>query len=316
MPAAEFPRAMRDFDTPAFKWLIALVLLLGAPLQADDSVAASTPDIRKTVGRNFVHTVASGESIFTIAKRYNLAVDHLAFANGFPPTAVEIDPGVTLIVPKQRILPANPPRDGLVLNLPERGLYFFRNGQFERFVPVSIGDENGFPTPTGQFHIIERIPNPTWYPPAWAKERKPVGPGPDNPLGAHWIGLSLPRTGIHGTNQPLNVGNSVTHGCIRAYPDAVARLFSEVKVGWPVRIEYETVKLGRDPEGRLKVVTFPDVYAKQDPLSAVRNRLGAAAADRLAPLVKLDLGVTLEVDRRRSLLAEVKEGSGKGQAAP
>jgi hypothetical protein len=30
------------------------------------------------------------------------------------------------------------------LNLPERGLYFFRNGAFDRFVPVSIGDEKGF----------------------------------------------------------------------------------------------------------------------------------------------------------------------------
>jgi L,D-transpeptidase ErfK/SrfK len=315
MSAAESPRAMADLNTkPGLGWLLTLIVLLAAPLQADQGeIAAASTDVRKTVGRNFVHTVASGESIFTIARKYNLAVDHLAFANGFPPTAVEIDPGVTLIIPKQRILPANPPRDGLVLNLPERGLYFFRNGNFDRFVPVSIGDENGFPTPTGQFHIIERIPNPTWYPPAWAKEKGPVGPGPDNPLGKHWIGLSLPRTGIHGTNQPLNVGNSVTHGCIRAYPEAVAQLFAEVKVGWPVRIEYETVKLGRDPEGRLKVVTFPDVYGKQNPLQAVRNRLGATVADRLTPLVKLNLGVTMEVERTRPLLAEIK-GSGPVQA--
>lgn len=290
--------------------LLLLVGLLTCAATARPSLAsAGTNDVRKTVGRNFVHLVQPGESIFTIAQRFGLAVDHIAFANGFPPTAVEIEPGVPLIIPKQRVLPANPPRDGLVLNLPERGLFVFRNGQFDRFVPVSIGDEKGFPTPTGQYHIIERIPNPTWYPPSWAKEKGPVGPGPDNPLGKHWIGLSLPRTGIHGTNQPLNVGNSVTHGCIRAYPEAVARLFNEVKVGWPVRIEYETVKLGRDPEGRLKVVTFPDVYGKQSPQQAVRNRLGPDRAAGLAPLVKLELGTTMQVDRRGALMQEIQADS-------
>lgn len=297
------------------RWAVFLALsamLMGSGVARAQDIAAAEPakDIRKTVGRNFTHTVKPGESIFTIAQKYDLAVDHVAFANGFPPTAVEIEPGVTLIIPKQRVLPANPPRDGLVLNLPERGLYVFKNGAFDRFVPVSIGDEKGFKTPTGQFHVIERIKNPTWYPPAWAKDRRPVGPGPDNPLGAHWIGLSLPRTGIHGTNQPLNVGNSVTHGCIRAYPAMVERLFHEVQVGWPVRIEYETVKLGRDPEGRLKVVTFPDVYERQNPLQAVRNRLGDQAATTLAPLIHLDLGVTMEVDRHQALLREVQESGG------
>ena len=289
-----------------YRFCLIVTLLSGAAFAQD---VMSPKDVRKTVGRNFLYTVQQGESIFTIAQRFGLAVDHVTLANGFPTTAVEIDPGTVLIIPKQRILPANPPRDGIVLNLPERGLFFFRNGQFDRFVPVSIGDEKGFPTPTGQFHVIERIPNPTWYPPAWAKERGPVGPGPNNPLGAHWIGLSLPRTGIHGTNQPLNVGNSVTHGCIRAYPEAVAQLYSEVKVGWPVRIEYETVKLGRDPEGRLKIATFPDVYKKQIPLDAVRNRLGQSVTDQLASLVRLEMGVTFQVQRNGSVWQEIRTES-------
>ena len=285
-------------------WIVCLFCLFVIVCPASAQVGPPK-DVRRTVGRNFLYTVKSGESIFDVARRFNLAVDHLTFANGFPTTAVEIDAGTVLIVPKQRVLPADPPRDGIVLNLPERGLYFFRNGAFDRFVPVSIGDENGFPTPTGQFHVIERIPNPTWYPPAWAKEKGPVGPGPDNPLGQHWIGLSLPRTGIHGTNQPLNVGNSVTHGCIRAYPEMVAALFQDVKVGWPVRLEYETVKFGLNPSGELKMVTFPDVYKKQPPLEAVRNRLGAEAAGRRAPLVGLELGVTMRVNRGKPLWEEV-----------
>lgn len=268
--------------------------------------ALAQDDIRAIVGKNVVHTVKPKETMFTIAQRYGLAVDHLAFANGFNPTSVILDPGTTLIVPGERVLPKNPPRNGLVLNLPERGVYFFRNGQFDRFVPVSIGDENGFKTPTGQYHIIERIKNPTWFPPAWAEEKKPIGPGPDNPLGRHWIGLSLTRTGIHGTNQPLNIGNSVTHGCIRAYPEAVEKLFNDVRVGWPVRIEYETVKFGRSGKGPVKMVTFPDVYGKSDPKEMVRKVFGEVPPD-LAPLIQLELGVPMEVTRTRPLFEEVKE---------
>ena len=283
-------------------------LALGLLLLTLLPVMAQTPqDVRPVVGRNVVHTVKQGESMFTIAQKYGLAVDHLAFANGFSLVTVEIDPGEILIIPKERILPKNPPANGLVLNLPERGLYFFRNGQFDRFIPVSIGDEKGFQTPTGQYHIIERIKNPTWYPPSWAKEKGPIGPGPKNPLGTHWIGLSLTRTGIHGTNQPLNIGNSVTHGCIRAYPDAVKKLFADVRVGWPVRIEYETAKLGKSADGSLKLVTFPDVYAKSNPEVAARKLLGGTLPQGLAPLVAMDLGVTMGLQRNRPLGVEIKE---------
>ncbi|MCA9780787.1 MAG: L,D-transpeptidase family protein [Candidatus Eremiobacteraeota bacterium] len=263
-------------------------------------------DVRKIVGRNVVHTVKSGENMLTIAQRYGLAVDHLAFANGYSPVTVDLPPGEQLIVPGERVLPKNPPRDGLVLNLPERGLYLFRNGQFDRFMPVSIGDEDGFQTPTGQYHIIEKITNPTWYPPAWAKEKQAVGPGPNNPLGTHWIGLSLTRTGIHGTNQPLNVGNSVTHGCIRAYPETIKKLYGDVKVGWPVRIEYETAKLGRGANGRTKLVTFPDVYKKQSVATMTEKLLGGRIPDSLVPLIGLNLGIAMDIERNEALFEEVK----------
>lgn len=289
---------------PGSRGLILCILILALV-----GSTAAKPQARPIVGKNILHTVKKSESMFTIAQKYGLAVDHLAFANGYSPVTVGIEPGEILIIPGERVLPKNPPRNGLVLNLPERGLYFFRNGKFDRFIPVSIGDENGFQTPTGQYHIIERVKNPTWYPPAWAEEKKPIGPGPKNPLGAHWIGLSLTRTGIHGTNQPLNVGNSVTHGCIRAYPKAVAKLFGEVVVGWPVRIEYETAKLGKTSSGTLKLVTFPDVYKKSTPQGAAKKLLDGTLPSGLSPLVDLDLGVTMGLNRDRPLAAEIKERS-------
>ncbi len=263
--------------------------------------------LRPLAGENGIHRVADGESLFSIARSYGLAVEHLAFANGYSPLAVDVPAGQELIVPLQRVLPRNPPRNGLVLNLPERGVYLFREGHFERFIAVSIGDEEGSPTPTGAYSIIERIENPTWYPPSWADVRGPVPPGPNNPLGRHWIGLSLTRTGIHGTNDPLNIGNAVTHGCIRAYPEAVADLFQKVRVGWPVRIEYETVKFGRGADGNIKMVSFPDIYGKQPPVLATQRRVGSAWNRKLSQLVELELGVTLALERKLPLLSEVRQ---------
>ena len=46
-------------------------------------------------------------------------------------------------------------------------------------------------------------------------------PGPDNPLGTRWMGLSAPGVGIHGTDDPSSIGYSASHGCIRMQvPDA------------------------------------------------------------------------------------------------
>ena len=48
-----------------------------------------------------------------------------------------------------------------------------------------------------------------------------VPPGPDNPLGRHWIGLSIGGIGIHGTIAPSSVYHFRSHGCIRLHPDDV-----------------------------------------------------------------------------------------------
>ena len=48
--------------------------------------------------------------------------------------------------------------------------------------------------------------------------------------------LSLPNYLIHGTNQPYGVGIRVSHGCVRLYPEDIARLFPEVPKGTRVTI--------------------------------------------------------------------------------
>lgn len=221
--------------------------------------------IRPMVGKDIEYVSKEGDSLLSIAEGHGVAIDHLAFANGYPITAYDIVPGTLLTIPGRRVLPANPPYHGLVLNIPERGLFYFKDGNFQDFIPASVGTPPKFPTPVGDYSVIEKVLDPWWYPPAWAEDRKPVPPGPENPLGDRWIGLSAPRVGIHGTDNPLNVGAQVTHGCIRLYPDEVRKLYPKVHVGMPIRIEYESAKLGRDQSGKVHLVNFPDVYKRSDP---------------------------------------------------
>jgi lipoprotein-anchoring transpeptidase ErfK/SrfK len=95
-----------------------------------------------------------------------------------------------------------------------------------------------YPTPLGKFQIVVKWKNPWWYPPAspWAKGEKPVPPGPGNPLGTRWMGLSAPGVGIHGTPQDGSIGYSLSHGCIRMHIPQAEWLFDHVDVGTPVYI--------------------------------------------------------------------------------
>ncbi len=95
-----------------------------------------------------------------------------------------------------------------------------------------------YPTPLGRFEIQVRWKDPWWYPPnsPWAQGAKPIPPGPGNPLGTRWMGISSPGVGIHGTPDPASLGYSASHGCIRmAIPEA-EWLFDHVEIGTPVYI--------------------------------------------------------------------------------
>jgi lipoprotein-anchoring transpeptidase ErfK/SrfK len=98
--------------------------------------------------------------------------------------------------------------------------------------------QNVYPTPLGRFQIVVMWKDPWWYPPAdpWAAGKKPVPPGPDNPLGTRWMGLSAPGVGIHGTPEAASIGYSLSHGCIRMLIPQAEWLFEHVIVGTPVFI--------------------------------------------------------------------------------
>jgi lipoprotein-anchoring transpeptidase ErfK/SrfK len=116
-------------------------------------------------------------------------------------------------------------------------LFLYDGMKYRRLFRVATGSSR-YPTPLGRFRIVVKWRNPWWYPPDsdWARGQSPIPPGPGNPLGTRWMGLSVPAVGIHGTPDGASLGYSVSHGCIRmAIPEA-EWLFQHVRVGTPVFI--------------------------------------------------------------------------------
>jgi lipoprotein-anchoring transpeptidase ErfK/SrfK len=96
-----------------------------------------------------------------------------------------------------------------------------KNGQLLAFFPASIGSEEK-PAPSGTFKVTDVERNPVYrYDPKFAfkgvssKVPFEIKPGPNNPVGLVWIGLSAPSYGIHGTPDASRVSKSYSHGCVR-----------------------------------------------------------------------------------------------------
>jgi lipoprotein-anchoring transpeptidase ErfK/SrfK len=126
----------------------------------------------------------------------------------------------------------------IVIRRGENRLFLYNGNRFVRRFGVATG-QSVYPTPIGHFEIVVKQRNPWWYPPvgsAWAAGEEPVPPGPGNPLGTRWMGISSPNVGIHGTPDAASIGYSASHGCIRMrIPDA-EWLFEQVDVGTQVFI--------------------------------------------------------------------------------
>jgi hypothetical protein len=125
----------------------------------------------------------------------------------------------------------------IVIRRGSNRLYFYEGTRFRRRFGVATG-QSIYPTPLGRFTIVVKWRNPWWYPPAspWARGLKPVPPGPGNPLGTRWMGLSAPGVGIHGTPDAASIGYSASHGCIRMHISEAEWLFDRVRIGTPVFI--------------------------------------------------------------------------------
>ena len=195
------------------------------------------------------------DTLSDLARTYGLGYDELAVANpGVDPWL----PGdqTPVLLPTQFVLP-DVPREGIVLNIASRRLFYFPQmpegqAQVVKTYPIGIG-RVGWETPLGATTVVAKAVNPQWYVPASVRrEHREMGnplpsvipPGPDNPLGTRVLKLEMPGYLIHGTNQPYGVGMRVSHGCVRLYPENIEYLYELVSIGEPVRIINEPFLIG------------------------------------------------------------------------
>jgi lipoprotein-anchoring transpeptidase ErfK/SrfK len=125
----------------------------------------------------------------------------------------------------------------IVIRRGSNRLYLYNGMRFWRVFGVATG-QSAYPTPLGRWQVVVKWRNPWWYPPSssWARGQKPIPPGPGNPLGTRWMGLSASGVGIHGTPDDTSIGYSASHGCIRMHIPDAEWLFNHVSIGTTVFI--------------------------------------------------------------------------------
>jgi lipoprotein-anchoring transpeptidase ErfK/SrfK len=124
----------------------------------------------------------------------------------------------------------------LVIKLSQRRVYVYQNDKLKVSYPIAVG-KAGWETPMGTYKVIDMQRDPAWEHP-WSGEVIP--PGPDNPLGARWIGFWTDGRnfiGFHGTPNEHLVGQAVSHGCIRMRNKDILALYALVSMGTPVKVE-------------------------------------------------------------------------------
>jgi L,D-transpeptidase ErfK/SrfK len=284
------------------------------PIVSDEFVLVPGSDV---VGEVQVIRARYEDTFVDIARAYGLGFDELVQANpgvdAWLPGA-----GTPIVLPTQFILP-DAPRDGIVLNIGTKRIFFYPKvaaGEAPRVIthPVGIGRE-GWGTPIGTTKVVSKVKDPVWTVPASIRREHAeagdplparVPAGPDNPLGAYALRLGFPSYLIHGTNKPSGIGMRVSHGCVQLFPEDIETLFSQVPVGAPVRIVNQPQLLGwRD--GNLYLEAHPALEDDRRNLQAALDKqLAQALRKRQAPqgavaATGLDAGL---------VAATVKEGRG------
>lgn len=229
----------------------------------------------KLVGTIGSYTVLKNDSLRLVAAKLGVNHRRLAAMNGLSPKD-HLQVGQVLRYNNQRIIPPSRLKNGIVINIPDRMLYYFEKGKLTYATAVALGtptkmDDIPWHTPTGKFRIVNKAKDPTWtVPPSIQEEMRREGkevitsvpPGTDNPLGKYAMKTSLPGILIHSTIKPWSIYTYASHGCIRVHPDRMEELFKVVRVNTPGEIIYQPVKVATTEQGRIFLEVHGDIYAK------------------------------------------------------
>ena len=248
--------------------LLTLILFSHNLVYASTYYYSNQSDI---IGELQFHRVASGDSWDSIGYFYDVGYDELRRAN---PNVRSLSRyiGHVIVIPTQYILPEKKYRNGIVVNLAEKRLYYFLDEHTVLTYPVSVG-KSGWQTPSFYAKVNRKKIAPVWYVPEsinnyhykkYGKRLpKRVPAGPNNPLGNYALYLTKPRILIHGTNSEKKIGSAVSSGCIRMFNRNIQELFFLVPLGTSVHFIHEDEKVGVD-QGYIYLEKHPVYYVDDD----------------------------------------------------
>jgi len=293
----------------AARSVLGVLLLSLAGIPAGLAYEAGTDET--LVGGEFSYSVRSGDSLTLLGARFGVATAVLGRTNGLV-RSDRLRIGQRLRIDNRHVVPFLL-EDGILINVPQRLLFFFRDRKLVSWYPVGLGRLN-WETTLGQFVVRTRERSPVWHVPASIQKemsqrgeevRTSVEPGPANPLGDYWLGLEGSSCGIHGTNAPASIYRFGTHGCVRLHPDDIADLFARVAIGTRVWIVGEPALLARTMEGAVFLECNPgpggrlrDEAARVAAIVERQKLQGAVDAAEVDRVVAATEGLARRVDRR------------------
>jgi lipoprotein-anchoring transpeptidase ErfK/SrfK len=245
--------------------------------QSDNEAAEETslePNTSLIVGVRGVYAVEKGDSIRLVAAKLGVTQQHLRTMNHLDGKAA-LKVGQKLAYNNRKIIPQKL-KDGIIVNIPDRTLYYFQKGSLVLSLPVALGspvknEKYIWQTPLGKFKITAKMKDPTWTVPSSIQtemEEKgkevitSVPPGPENPLGKFAMKTSIPGILIHSTTKPSSIYSFSSHGCIRLSPTRMEEFFPQIRVNTRGEIIYKPVKLAVTDNGRVFLEVHKDAYSK------------------------------------------------------
>lgn len=174
------------------------------------------------------HIVQKGESIYKIARDYNVLPGDLVNINGLKDPSL-IYPGQPLKIGKVEYY-ESPVHLEIDLSKNKMYLYFHKNLVKTYVVAVGMSDY----TPPGYYRVSYKEKDPALY---WYDEYIPPG-SMMNGIGTRWLQLSNPQYGIHGTTKPWEIGKRISHGCIRMFNFDVEEIDFMASLGTEVYVYY------------------------------------------------------------------------------
>lgn len=257
------------------KKLLLLLLLLFPSISVADII----------IGGEAVYHVVKGDTLELISAKLGVDKKNIIRDNNIDVKKI-LSIGQELKVNTRKIVPKIID-NGIIINIPDRMLYFFKDGNLEKAFPVGLGMPSWrgitrWRTPVGHFKITGKRKNPTWHVPKsmqWKMEMegKPVKtvvpPGPDNPLGRFAIHTSIPSIVIHETIWPTTVYQFRSHGCIRVLPENMEKFFKEVEINTAGELIYNPVKIAVSDKGKIFMEVHKDIYGKFRDLKTEAKKL-------------------------------------------